>query len=124
MCVINSGNSKTLKNHKLTLEFTANPAWYAVQALPYIIEYEIEEIVKEAKANGAQYVLYKFLELKGDQKIIFMDILEKFKPNLIEKYEQLYYNSYLPKKEYITKINEIIEFNLLKNDISSVIEKN
>jgi len=40
--LINSGNSKTLKNHKLTLEFTANPAWYAVQALPYIIEYPYE----------------------------------------------------------------------------------
>jgi DNA repair photolyase len=92
--------------------------------LPYIIEYEIEEIIKEAKDNGAQYVLYKFLELKGDQKTIFMDILEKFNPNLIEKYEQLYYNSYQPKKEYITKINEIIEFNLIKNKISSVIEKN
>jgi|AntAceMinimDraft_17_1070374.scaffolds.fasta_scaffold00712_4 uncharacterized protein YfaS (alpha-2-macroglobulin family) len=40
--LINSGKSKTLKNHKLTLEFTANPAWYAIQALPYIIEYPYE----------------------------------------------------------------------------------
>jgi len=31
--------SKTLKNHKATLEFTSNPAWYAVQALPYLMEY-------------------------------------------------------------------------------------
>ena len=29
----------TLKHHKLTLEMTSNPAWYAVQALPYLIEY-------------------------------------------------------------------------------------
>ncbi|HSY76112.1 MAG TPA: hypothetical protein VK890_04605, partial [Bacteroidia bacterium] len=28
--------------HKLTLEFTSNPAWYAVQALPYIMEYPYE----------------------------------------------------------------------------------
>jgi uncharacterized protein YfaS (alpha-2-macroglobulin family) len=35
-------NSKTLKNHKLTLEFTSNPAWYAVQALPYLMEYPYE----------------------------------------------------------------------------------
>ena len=34
----NSGNSATLKNHQLTLEFTANPAWYAVQAIPYMME--------------------------------------------------------------------------------------
>jgi uncharacterized protein YfaS (alpha-2-macroglobulin family) len=31
--------SKTLKHHKLTLEMTSNPAWYAVQALPYLMEY-------------------------------------------------------------------------------------
>jgi len=34
--------SKTLKHHKLTLEFTSNPAWYAIQALPYLIEYPYE----------------------------------------------------------------------------------
>ena len=40
---INQNNgSTTLRNHKLTLEFTANPAWYAVQALPYIMEYPYE----------------------------------------------------------------------------------
>lgn len=37
-----NGGSKTLRNHKVTLEFTANPAWYAVQALPYLIEYPYE----------------------------------------------------------------------------------
>lgn len=35
-------SSKTLKNHKATLEFTANPAWYAVQSLPYLMEYPYE----------------------------------------------------------------------------------
>lgn len=34
--------SSTLKNEKLTLEFTSNPAWYAIQALPYLIEYPYE----------------------------------------------------------------------------------
>ncbi len=37
-----NNNSTTLRNHKLTLEFTANPAWYAVQALPYLMEYPYE----------------------------------------------------------------------------------
>ncbi|NVN94753.1 MAG: hypothetical protein HXX18_05660 [Bacteroidetes bacterium] len=40
--LLNSKTSSTLKNHKLTLEFTSNPAWYAVQALPYIMEYPYE----------------------------------------------------------------------------------
>jgi uncharacterized protein YfaS (alpha-2-macroglobulin family) len=34
--------SNTLQTHKLTLEFTSNPAWYAVQALPYMMEYPYE----------------------------------------------------------------------------------
>ncbi|WP_179376743.1 alpha-2-macroglobulin family protein [Winogradskyella wichelsiae] len=34
--------STTLTNHKLTLEMTSNPAWYAVQALPYLMEYPYE----------------------------------------------------------------------------------
>ena len=37
-----NNNSNTLKNHSYTLEFTANPAWYAVQALPYLMEYPYE----------------------------------------------------------------------------------
>ncbi len=40
--LINSGKSSTLRHHKLTLEYTSNPAWYAVQALPYMIEYPYE----------------------------------------------------------------------------------
>ena len=36
---LKNSNSSTLKNHNLTLEMTSNPAWYAVQALPYLMEY-------------------------------------------------------------------------------------
>jgi hypothetical protein len=38
----NSGSSTTLRQHALTLEYTSNPAWYAVQALPYLMEYPYE----------------------------------------------------------------------------------
>ncbi|HHB78217.1 MAG TPA: hypothetical protein ENK85_03160 [Saprospiraceae bacterium] len=37
-----ASKSESLENHSFTLEFTANPAWYAVQALPYIMEYPHE----------------------------------------------------------------------------------
>ncbi len=40
--LIQSGSSQTLTHHKLTVEFTSNPAWYAVQALPYLMEYPYE----------------------------------------------------------------------------------
>ncbi len=34
--------SSTLESQSYTLEFTSNPAWYAVQALPYLMEYPHE----------------------------------------------------------------------------------
>jgi len=37
-----AGQSNTLTHHKMTLEFTSNPAWYAVQSLPYLMEYPYE----------------------------------------------------------------------------------
>ena len=40
--VSQNNGSTTLRNYKLTLEFTSNPAWYAVQALPYMMEYPYE----------------------------------------------------------------------------------
>lgn len=40
--LVNSAGSETLSHHALTVEFTSNPAWYAVQALPYLMEYPYE----------------------------------------------------------------------------------
>jgi uncharacterized protein YfaS (alpha-2-macroglobulin family) len=37
-----SGTSQTLRHQGLTIEFTSNPIWYAVQALPYLMEYPYE----------------------------------------------------------------------------------
>ncbi len=40
--LLNSGTSSSIKHHKLTLEYTSNPAWYAIQAMPYMMEYPYE----------------------------------------------------------------------------------
>ena len=40
--LINSVTSTTIKHERITVEFTSNPAWYAIQALPYMIEYPYE----------------------------------------------------------------------------------
>ena len=37
-----SADSKTLKNETLTVQMTSNPTWYAVMALPYLMEYPHE----------------------------------------------------------------------------------
>jgi len=68
--LINSSKgSKTLKNYKFTLEFSSNPAWYAVQALPYIMESEIESadnIFDRYYANSiASYLVNKNPKIKS-----------------------------------------------------------
>jgi Bacterial Alpha-2-macroglobulin MG10 domain/Alpha-2-macroglobulin family/MG2 domain len=40
--LLKSGSSETLNSHALTVEFTANPAWFAVQSLPYLLEHADE----------------------------------------------------------------------------------
>lgn len=40
--LLNSEKSESLTHHKFTIEFTSNPVWYAVQALPYLMEYPYE----------------------------------------------------------------------------------
>ena len=50
-----NSTSSTLKHFKYTLEFTSNPAWYAVQALPYLMEYPYdcsEQIFSRFYANS------------------------------------------------------------------------
>ena len=34
--------SKTLRHHQFTLEYTTNPTWYAIQSLPYLMEFPHE----------------------------------------------------------------------------------
>lgn len=40
--LLKSGQSESLNHHAFTIEMTSNPAWYAVQALPYLMEYPYE----------------------------------------------------------------------------------
>lgn len=52
---LKSSSSETLTNHLFTLEYTSNPAWYAVQSLPYLMEFEhecSEQIFSRLYANA------------------------------------------------------------------------
>ena len=41
---VKNPKSSTLQPHRLTLELTSNPAWLAVQSLPYIMEYPYKSL--------------------------------------------------------------------------------
>ncbi|CAL1520621.1 alpha-2-macroglobulin family protein [Chitinophaga sp. MM2321] len=53
--LLKSDSSQTLRQHALTVEYTSNPAWYAVQALPYLMEYPYdcaEQVFNRYYANA------------------------------------------------------------------------
>ena len=77
--------------------------------LPFIVDNELEKIVRTASEHNADYVLHKHLELKGDQKTIFMKTLKKFKPDLIDTYKKLYCDNYIPNKTYRINIKNTIK---------------
>lgn len=37
--LLKSAGSNTLKHQSLTVEYTSNPVWYAIQSLPYLVDY-------------------------------------------------------------------------------------
>ena len=45
-----NGNSRTATDRRLTVEFTGNPAWYAVQALPVLSEPSTDNAISWATA--------------------------------------------------------------------------
>jgi len=89
-----------------------------IPLLPYIIDNEIEKILKQSIFFKANFIIYKFLELKGFQKKIFLDYLEKFDNNLKIKYLELYKNNYYPNNLYVKKINDKFEYYLKKYKIN------
>jgi len=77
--------------------------------LPFIVEEELEDIVEVASKHKADYILHKHLELKGDQKTVFLKALGKFNPSLINRYEELYKDSYMPSQTYILNVKDTLE---------------
>jgi hypothetical protein len=61
-------HSNTLVNHQYVVEMTSSPAWYAVQALPYLMEYPhecAEQTFSRLYANTlASYIANKYPAIK------------------------------------------------------------
>jgi hypothetical protein len=87
-----NNTSSTLRNHKLTLEFTANPAWYAIQALPYLMEFPydcLEQVFSRYYANSiAGYIVNSKPEIKRVFDNWKMHSSDEFLSNL-EKNQEL-----------------------------------
>jgi len=86
-----------------------------IPILPFIVEEELENIISSAKDHNSKYILHKHLELKGDQKSCFFDLIKKIDTDLTKKYDKLYNESFMPNKNYLNKLNKMIS-NLCKEN--------
>jgi uncharacterized protein YfaS (alpha-2-macroglobulin family) len=73
--LLTSGNSGSLTNHALTVEYTSNPAWYAVQALPYLMEYPYEC----AEQNFNRYYANALASYISNSSPKIKEVFEKWK---------------------------------------------
>jgi len=80
-----------------------------VPVLPYISDSEedLSKMIAKAKEFGADYVFVGALTLFGVGKKIFMQIIEKHFPELVQRYEELYGVSYEPSREYQSRLDSI-----------------
>jgi uncharacterized protein YfaS (alpha-2-macroglobulin family) len=69
--LINSKSSSTLSSYGLTVEYTTNPAWYAIQALPYLMEYPYECAEQTFNRYYANSIATKIVNSSPKIKAIF-----------------------------------------------------
>lgn len=90
--------SATQKPYKLTFEWSSNPAWYAVQSLPYLAEYPYEcseQVFSRLYANSVSSLIissnpeieriYKLWQEKGDELISNLEKNQELKQILLQE---------------------------------------
>lgn len=69
--MVSKMHSTSLKNHQYTLECTSNPAWYAIQSLPYMMEFPYECTEQLINRYYANALAAKVVESNPKIKTIF-----------------------------------------------------
>jgi uncharacterized protein YfaS (alpha-2-macroglobulin family) len=68
---LKNNTSTTLTHHKLTLEVTSHPVWYAIQALPYLMEYPHECAEQTFSRYYANALATKIVHDNPKIKVVF-----------------------------------------------------
>lgn len=83
-----NADSPTLRHERVTVEYTANPVWYAVQALPYMMEYPhecAEQVFARLYANGIATYL---VDANPRIQEIFDEWISEGAPSLLSNLER------------------------------------
>ncbi len=134
--LLNQNNhSTTLRNQKVTLEFTANPAWYAIQSLPYIMEYPYEcaeqtfdrfyaNSIATNIANSSPRIKAVFESWKSRSPEAFLSNLEKnqeLKTLMLE--ETPWVLEAKDESERKKRVGLLFDLNTMSNELSSTLNK-
>ena len=128
-------NSFTLKNKTLTLEYTSNPAWYAVQALPYLMEFPYEcseQVFNRYFANSlGSFIVNRnpvikrvFDQWKSSNSTELLSNLEKnqeLKSTLIE--ETPWLRQAQNESEQKKRIGLLFDLNKMSDELKSALDK-
>ena len=130
---LKDNTSTTLTNHKLTLEMTSNPAWYAVQALPYLMEYPYdcnEQTFSRYYANAlAQHIVSSnpkieavFNQWKSSDALLSnLEKNQELKSLLIQ--ETPWLRDAQSETEQKKHIGLLFDLNKMNNELSSALNK-
>jgi len=69
--LLKSGQSTTLRNQSITVEYTTNPVWYAIQSLPYLIEFPYECAEQTFNRFYANVLAGHIVQVSPTMKAIF-----------------------------------------------------
>jgi len=130
-----NNGSTTLRNHKLTLEFSANPAWYAVQSLPYIMEYPYEcaeqtfsrfyaNSIASHIANSSPKIKAVFDSWKSSSQEAFLSNLQKnqeLKSLILE--ETPWVLDAKDESERKKRVGLLFDFNKMANELDGALKK-
>lgn len=133
--LINSGGSQSLKHHKLTLEYTSNPAWYAIQAMPYMMEYPYEcseqvftryysNAMASSIVNSSPKIKNVFESWKSSSPEAFLSNLEKnqeLKSLMLE--ETPWVLDAQDESERKKRVALLFDLNKMDNELSKAIRK-
>ena len=130
-----SHGSSTSRPHGYTFEYTSNPIWYAVQALPYLMEYPhqcTEQIFNRMYANTMashiananpkiKQIFEQWKALDSDALLSNLDKNEELKSALIE--ETPWVRQAKSETEQKKRIALLFDLNRMSNETNSVLEE-
>jgi uncharacterized protein YfaS (alpha-2-macroglobulin family) len=130
---LKNSTSTTLSHHQLSLEVTSNPVWYAVQALPYLMEYPYdcnEQIFSRFYANAlARHILdanpkvQAVFEQWANQEILASPLEKNHELKSILIAETPWLRDAQSESEQQKRIALLFDLNTLKNGLQNNLNK-